>query len=372
VFFSTQLVIAGCRSYTEFMGVEFPKIVGMMNAAATTVEFAPMLCILFLAARMRALQHGSQPQAWAQDCMYYSTFALCLTTLLSIAVPLALGGSMKTNPVTKEKTSEVPNPILGYVLVAIRYLCMVSFYGGAVGIIYSIFTFEASGGPTATLPVSPTVQCVVNLTCQFFFVYFMMTAMLTVSEISGGTIPMDKWTLFAALDATKATLAFAPMLSILFVTTRMYALQITDRKGAPPAWVQDGMYMATWSLLISFFMCLATGLVMGKVETDEDGNVVNKFSNQCVGIAVTVLRYFCMLLLYGGMVTVIVGLFTMTPETANGRGSVYVVTDSADATRISVPPPGPQTTGEAASSRPYAAATAPLYDLLAAASKVGE
>merc|ERR1719160_1981603 len=249
---------------------------------------------------------------------------------------------MKTNPVTKESTFEVPNPLLGYILVAARYICMISFYGGAVGVAYSIFAFEAPAGPQATLPVSPAVQCVVNLTCQFFFVYFMVTAMLTVSEVSNGAVEMDKWKLFAAIDSTKATLAFAPMLSILFVTTRMYALLITDKKGAPQAWVQDGMYMATWSLLISFLMCLLTGLVMDEVHTDEDGNVVNKFSNQYVGIAVTAVRYLTMLLMYGGITLVIVGLFTMTPETANGRGSVPLVSDAVNSTPVGDAPPGPK------------------------------
>merc|ERR1719311_1211075 len=108
-----------------------------------------------------------------------------------------------------------------------------------------------------------------------------MTVMLTVSEVTGGSIPMEEWTLFSAIEATKSTLAFAPMLSILFVTTRMYALLITDKKGAPQAWVQDGMFMSTWALLISFLMCLGTGMLV-QVETDEDGNVVNKFSNQYV------------------------------------------------------------------------------------------
>merc|ERR1719343_1886329 len=119
-----------------------------------------------------------------------------------------------------------------------------------------------------------------------------MTVMLTVAEVSGGAIPIASYKIFAAIEATKSTLAFAPMLSILFVTTRMYALLITDKKGAPQAWVQDGMYMATWSLLISFLMCLATGLVMDDVETDEDGNIVNKFSNKYVATAMTVIRYF--------------------------------------------------------------------------------
>merc|ERR1719162_827477 len=342
VFFLTQLVIALCRSYAEYSGVEFPKVVGMMNAAATTVEFAPMLAILFLAARMRALQHDGQPQAWAQNCMYLATFAMCFTTLCAMAVPLALGGTMRTNPITKESTFEVPNPMLGYVLLAVRYTCMLGFYGGAVGVACSIFTFEAPGGPGATLPVSPTCQCVVNLTCQFFFVYFMMTAMLTISELSGGAVQMEQWKLYSAIESTKSTLAFAPMLSILFVTTRMYALLITENRGAPQAWVQDGMYMATWSLLISFLMCLATGLVMDKVETDEDGNVVNKFSNKYVGICITVVRYLTMLLLYGGMTMVIVGLFVMTPETANGRGSVPLLSDAIKR------PPGPDALGGAA------------------------
>merc|ERR1719267_19944 len=276
-FFVIQLVIAFCRTYEEFMGTSFPTTTKLMNEAATTVEFAPMLAILFLAARMRALQHDGQPQKWAQDCMFASTYAMCGTTLLAVAVPLLMGGTSKKNEKTGEVTFEVPNETLGKVLIGVRFLTMFAFYGGAIGVIYSIFTFVAPAGPEHTLPVSPTVQCVVNLTCQFFFVYFMMTVMLTVSEVTGGAIPMEKWTLFAAIDATRATLAFAPMLSILFVTTRMYALLITDQKGAPPAWVQDGMYMATWSLLISFLMCLVTGLVMEKVETEEDGNVTNKF-----------------------------------------------------------------------------------------------
>merc|ERR1719359_890200 len=337
-FFAIQLVIAFCRTYEEFTGTSFPTTTKLMNEAATAVEFAPMLATLFLAARMRALQHDGQPQKWAQDCMFGATYAMCATTLLAIAVPLVMGGKSVRNSRTGEVTFEVPNKVAGYVLVAVRFICMLAFYGGAVGVIYSIFVFEAPAGPEHTLPVSPAVQCVVNLTCQFFCVYFMMTLMLTVSEVTG--IPLETYKLFAALEAAKSTLAFAPMLSILFVTTRMYALLITDKKGAPQRWVQDGFYMCTWSLFISFWMCLATAFAMDKVKTDDDGNVVNQFENRYVAIAVTVVRYLSMVLLYGGIICVIVGLFTMTPETANGRGSVPLVSDAVRATPVGNPPPG--------------------------------
>merc|ERR1719482_1433305 len=209
-----------------------------------------------------------------------------------------------------------------------------------MGVICSIHVFQAPTGPT--IRMAPAVQCVMNLTCQFFFIYFMLFVMLTVSEFHGGKFPLETYGIYAGLEAAKATVSFAPMLSILFVTTRMYALLLTDKKGAPQAWVQDGMFMATWSLLISFMTCLGTGFAMGKVELDEDGNVVNKFENQYVGIAMTVVRYLSMLLLYGGIITVIYGLFVMTPETANGRGSLPVVSDAVNSTPVGNPPPGPE------------------------------
>lgn len=347
VFFAIQLVIAFCRSYTEFTGKEFPRLAGVIHGAANTAEFAPMLSIVFLAARMRALQHDGQPQKWAQDCMYVATFAMCATTFLAICVPLVLGGQATLDQkggrdVQPEANNEAnPNVKLGYCLLATRFVCMLAFYGGVVAVIVSILVFEAPAGPEATAPVSPTVQCVINLASQFFFVYTVLIVCHTVSEVSGGRIPLDRYKFYSAIDQTKATLAFAPMLSILFVTTRMYALLITDKKGAPQAWVQDGMFMATWSLLISFLSCLITAFVMDEVTTDEDGNIINKFTNKWVAIAMTILRYFTMLLLYGGVATVIVGLFVMTPETANGRGSIPLLSDAINATPIGKPPPGP-------------------------------
>jgi len=263
---------------------------------------------------------------------------MCVTTLLAIAIPFTVGGTTVTNDQTGEKTFETPDssPALTYTLIALRYLCMIGFYGGTAGVIYSIYVFEAPGGPEATLPVSPAAHCVANLACQFFFVYGLMTVMLTVSATTG--VQMEKWRLFSAVEASKSTLGFAPMLAILFVTVRMYALLITDKKGQPQAWVQDGMYMATWALLISFLACLCTGLVT-EVKTDEDGNVVTEFSNQYAALAMQFLRYTTMLLLYGGIVIVIVGLFSMTPENANGKGSIPVVSDAVNATPMGGRPP---------------------------------
>merc|ERR1719440_1098037 len=141
------------------------------------------------------------------------------------------------------------------------------------------------------------------------------------------------------MENAKATIAFCPMLAILFVGTRMRALMITNNKGAPQGWVQDGMYMATWAVLVQFLMVLIVGIASGgRVPCDEDGTPEWKPSNAILVWVALGLKWVTFLFLYGGIITVIVGVYTMTPETANGRGSVPLVGDGkVPGTDVGVP-----------------------------------
>merc|ERR1719409_1096361 len=57
-FFFVYLGIAVCHTYMDFNGKtdSMVKLEGVFRMAVNTVNFAPMLCILFIGARMRALQ----------------------------------------------------------------------------------------------------------------------------------------------------------------------------------------------------------------------------------------------------------------------------------------------------------------------------
>merc|ERR1719379_1024981 len=103
------------------------------------------------------------------------------------------------------------------------------------------------------------------------------------------------------------------------------------------------MYMATWSILLQFLMVLlipvCTLVMEGKAhhpELDEDGNVKFKPEGKIALIVVQVIRWIGFILLYVGTITVMVGAYTMTPETANGRGSVPLVGETPFASE----PPG--------------------------------
>merc|ERR1719337_98641 len=130
------------------------------------------------------------------------------------------------------------------------------------------------------------------------------------------------------LQSCLGTIMFCPILAILFVGTRMRALQMTNNKGAPQGWAQDGMYLATWSLFLQFWMVVLASACTGeKAKTDEDGNVTWKPNNIYAFYAVQTIRWFSVLALWGGVIAVIVSVFTITPETANGRGAIPLVSD---------------------------------------------
>jgi len=318
------------RTWTQFTSIAAnftSKAETALMTATASMNFAPMLAVLFIGARMRALNMdpiNGNPQKWAQNCFFMCTYALLAQTICSVAVPLVLQGDVKVGKVEGDMEYEVENKLLGSILAIGRYVMMICIYVGVGCVIYSIFTIEHPKGPEYTIPISPTMQCVINLTFQFFFVYIWIWAAITIKEFTG-----FEWALMTqTMENCKGVVMFCPMLAILFVATRMLALQLTDSKGAPQGWAQDGMYMATWSLLIQFVMVLVTPCATGEpAHVDEDGNIKWEPDNKILFYIVVTIRALGFILLYGGIITVITGLYTMTPETANGRGSVPLVGD---------------------------------------------
>merc|ERR1719263_2641949 len=243
-----------------------------MHRAADTLGMAPMLCALFLAARMRALQmdplHG-HPQKWAQNCFYACSVALVVQACIAVVVPLLLNGKVGKGKYEGDMTYEVAEPesMASKVMTAVRFLIMLSLYIGAIAVVCSVFTIQHPEGKELTPPLSPTMQCVLNLVFQYFLIYLLLWIFITVEDLSSGQINLHAAK--DAIESAKSTVQFAPMLCILFVATRMRALQMTQNRGAPQGWVQDGMYLASWSVLIQFMMCLLMPVFTGQKYTPD-------------------------------------------------------------------------------------------------------
>merc|ERR1719248_536175 len=163
--------------------------------------------------------------------------------------------------------------MLPKVLTVFRFIIMLSVYACTTAVVCSVFTIQHPDGKELTPPLSPTMQCVLNLVFQYFLIYGLLWIFITVEDFMGANDYMTAAK--DAIESAKSTVQFAPMIAVLFVATRMRALQMTDNKGAPQGWCQDGMYLATWSILIQFMMCLIMPLFTGKKFTPDslDGPV---------------------------------------------------------------------------------------------------
>merc|ERR1719482_376613 len=334
MYFVVYAGIQAAKTFESFSGVDSSKLHGALQGAIMTMFFAPMMAVLFIGARMRAMQMDPikvPVQKWAQNCFYMCTYAVLVQCLLAIAVPLILGGSIKKAETHGDVEYEVNHAGLGAVFAVARWIIMFCIYVGISCVIWSVFSIQHPKGKEYTPPISVTMQCVINLTVQFFVIYTVIWICITVKELTGW-----EWHFITnAMENAKGTLAFCPMLSILFVATRLRAMTLTQWKGAPQGWAQDGMYMATWAVLIQFLMVLlipvCTLVMEGKAthpETDEDGNVKFKPEGKIALIVVEIVRWLAFILLYVGTITVMVGIWTMTPENANGRGAMPLASET--------------------------------------------
>merc|ERR1719287_233946 len=350
-FFLIYFLLAVSRTYSQYVGGNtfVGKFEEVMHRAADTLGMAPMLCALFLAARMRALQmdplHG-HPQKWAQNCFYACSVALVVQACIAVVVPLLLNGKVAKGKYEGDMSVDVAEPesMASKAMTAVRFLIMLSLYLGAIAVVCSVFTIQHPEGKELTPPLSPTMQCVLNLSFQYFLIYLLLWIFITVEDLSSGQINLHAAK--DAIESAKSTVQFAPMLCILFVATRMRALQMTANRGAPQGWVQDGMYLASWSVLIQFMMCLLMPVFTGKKYTPDslDGETKPKedqnLSNPWAAGTVTAIRYIALLSLLGGTATVITGVILMTPETANGRGALPVIADGTLGVDLAPQPPG--------------------------------
>merc|ERR1719327_2499329 len=145
-----------------------------------------------------------------------------LQCILAISVPLVLGGTVKKGDKGEGDVEyEGNNKGLGTCLLVFRWFVMLSVYLGITAVIWSVFSIQHPKGSQYTPPISVTMQCVINLTVQFFIVYIFLWIAITVKELTGW-----EWHIITnTMENAKGTIAFCPMLAILFVATRMRALQ---------------------------------------------------------------------------------------------------------------------------------------------------
>jgi len=285
------------------------------NAAlsmSTTVRKAPMFSVLFLASRMRALNLDppyGMPPFWMQCCFYGITACLYLETIVAGYVG-ATGEKFKAYyGVYMFRCHSKASHLLHHGFAIITY-------GLLFPIVIGVINMEGPGadGPA---PLSTTLKCVLNFTVIYFGVMLAQDLIIFYEELEEHDLPMLRDSAVSA----GISLGLAPLLCILFVATRMRALQITQQLGDPPGWAQDCMIVAVFATCVQSVCCLVMPIFIGEAcKVDDDGNPDYDLEPMIGAYAVAVVKYVALIALHASVLTICVAVFVMTPETANASG----------------------------------------------------
>merc|ERR1719478_1703637 len=121
----------------------------------------------------------------------------------------------------------------------------------------------------------------------------MFWVFLTTKQYIESTAAMMNSGMSIMVTAQK-TVKFAPMLSVLFIGLRLRALQITDQKGAPQGWAQQGMFLATYAIMFQLLLIFVLGALQGPPKVDAEGNPVSQ-EKAGMHYFLTAFRYLALL-----------------------------------------------------------------------------
>lgn len=262
-YFGVHLAVQLVKTYNSWMGLGRRTFLlrCLEHNGLPSVRLCPMLAIMFIGARMRALQMDlDSPPVWAQAAFFAATWASLAQTMCAIITPCAAGeGRAELNDDGEVLTTGARAGGAAHALSVVRYAAMTVLVGGVVVTGMSIFEMRAPYGETPA--VSQTLRCVLILMTQFLTVALSSMIAQTYSSVFLGGVRTD---VQKVLDACEPSLTFIPMMCVLFVGTRMRALQL-DPEGAPQLWAQDGMEVCTWAILAQMLAAMATPFFTGEL-----------------------------------------------------------------------------------------------------------
>lgn len=287
----------------------------IIEHATFTVAQAPMLCVLFLGTRMRAIQiTGGQtekyglPQWWVQGAMQVCAWSILIQLIMVFIIPVATG-QMPADPDEKVYTS---NRTLRLVLDGIRFALMLGLYGGAVVIVVGIHQMEVPREvyPSGEVPVSPAVQCTIALASLYFVTFFCFEIFKSYNELNGLTTSKG----YESFKLATCTVAFCPMLCVLFIGARMRALSMG--LDGPQAWAQYCFYACTVSVWTVTLVVVLVPFLFGiKPKPGQfEGDVSFETYSESQLTAAKILayvRWIAMAALYIGFTAVIISTLTI-------------------------------------------------------------
>jgi len=219
-----------------------------------SVFFVPMLCVLFLAARLQALQLSrgepedfGLPQWWVKCAMLVCPWAVLVAGFAEVGA--ALFTRYQEDADRQRHRSDKVSKIIWY------------FRMSPVAVIYLAFTLVCLGTCSMQQPgqlwdlgarsqVSPAVGCTVFLTVMYFGVYLGIACVSLANEQELLGQRLRFCPALEYLKSAKETIVHSQMLCALFLTCQVRALQHDPLNGHPEQLVYTPFYVCSACIVL--------------------------------------------------------------------------------------------------------------------------
>lgn len=275
----------------------------VMKLAATAMNFAPMMCLLFLGTQIAGDWSGIMMPPNVSQWMYVCMYSVLLQVVLVIAAPWLANAELQVVGNRGEVDFVTRNHEIFVAISIIRWIAMFILYVGIVIIITTLWEFEATPALTHEL---------FRFSLLYFAAYLVLWAAITARQFSGGGYVRAIRVLSVAKDAV----VFCPMLSALYLSSFVRAHSFINKyatQGEPQAYVQDWMVVSFYALVAMLVMVVLAGFSTPKAGAD---------SEKPASPFVYIIGYhIAMTVLFVSVLIVVGGLFTINTDNADADGA---------------------------------------------------
>jgi hypothetical protein len=272
----------------------------IMKLAATAVNFAPMLCALFVGAQVATDWGGSGLSGDAAFWVPVCTWSVLLQVILVVLAPFAANAQLQVVGPHGEIDFVTYNNEIFVFISLIRWVAMITLYIGVA--VVCGFLWATKSAPALSRELG-------RLAGVYFLAYLGLWGVITARQMfAGGYVRAIR-----VLTIAKDTVAFCPMLACLYLESFVRARGLVNSQGmagAPQKYVQDFMSYAVVGLTVQVLLVCAAGVSAPKPTPAEPE------PRKELSPVLLFCFHLAMAFVYFSIFVVVFGLFTISSANA--------------------------------------------------------
>lgn len=308
VYFSVHALLAVHKGFLWIFGApddmyskQGTKGFAQVQHLKEALALFPMLCIILVCVRMRALELNVEPAPLTNHGMTAVAFAGGFH-VLSVVLQIMC---------TEQNLGERIGTLAGTILWFVETACLIAVACGVTIVFVELLSWDVYGKVSlmtamnsAAGPIPTSMKCVTTLSVLYFLAYMSVLVARCVQYVSAVFIYRESYSkgrVEEVLDHTCKAVVFAPMLSMLMITLRLRSQ--TLGMGDPVEYAQLAMIVSVGALLAQVLIAPVSSVLTGTVFGEDSANATDA-AKYCA-VAFMVGHYVTVAVFYAALSTLL-------------------------------------------------------------------